>query len=69
MRLDSDLYSIFGYSGRGIGPGTYFGTEFARYLISTSQQTLPVEISDSYKDRYQRIKSVVFELGAQVSHL
>jgi glycine/D-amino acid oxidase-like deaminating enzyme len=69
MRLDSDLYGIFGYSGRGIGPGTYFGTEFARYLISTSQQTLPVEISDSYKDRYQRIKSVVFELGAQVSHL
>lgn len=69
MRLDSNLYSIFGYSGRGIGPGTYFGTQFARYLLSNSKQTLPVDITHSYRDRSQMIKTLVFEMGARISHL
>ena len=32
MQLDDELFSIFGFSGRGIAPGTFFGTKFAQYI-------------------------------------
>ena len=69
MRLDTDLFSIFGFSGRGIGPGTYFGTQFARFLCSRSAETLPMDVSHYYRDDLRKIKTVIYELGARISHL
>ena len=69
MCLDTDLFSIFGFSGRGIGPGTYFGTQFAKFLSSKMPETLPVGISRAYQDRYRQIKTAFFEVGARISHL
>ena len=69
MCLDTDLFSIFGFSGRGIGPGTYFGTQFARFLCSRSAETLPMDVSHYYRDDLRKIKTVIYELGARISHL
>lgn len=69
MQLEDELYSIFGFSGRGIAPGTYFGTKFAQYIIAKSSEVLPINISTFYNDPYRQIKTHVFELGARLSHL
>jgi len=69
MCLDADLFSIFGFSGRGIGPGTYFGTQFAKFLSTKMPETLPIDISFTYQDHYRQIKNAFFEVGARISHL
>ena len=69
MCLDTDLFSIFGFSGRGIGPGTYFGTQFAKFLSTKMPETLPIDISFTYQDHYRQIKNAFFEVGARISHL
>lgn len=69
MQLDDELFSIFGFSGRGIAPGTFFGTKFAQYIEKNTPEILPIDISHNYKDPYRQIKTLVFELGARISHI
>ena len=37
MRMGPGGYAVFGYSGRGIGPGTLFGDAVARALLATTR--------------------------------
>lgn len=60
--------SIFGYSGRGIGPGTVFGQSAADYLISGDCSYLPVKPTCSYKENFTQLKGAFYELGATVIH-
>lgn len=59
---------IFGYSGRGIGPGTVFGETAADYLDSGDSSHLPVKPANSYKENVNRLKGAFFELGATLYH-
>jgi glycine/D-amino acid oxidase-like deaminating enzyme len=69
QKLGNNAYSVFGFSGRGIGPGTYFGKAVVESLLSGDENSLPVTPMSQNKERYSGIKSKLFELGATVSHL
>ena len=69
LRLGDQAFSIFGYSGRGIGPGTVFGKALARVLLGDSEADLPLGAIDSYCERFTRVRGVAFEAGATAMHL
>ena len=49
--LGAQSYEIFGFSGRGIGPGTVLGTAMAKYLMTEDEAYLPMPITKDYSDR------------------
>jgi len=69
LRLGNNAYSVFGYSGRGIGPGTYFGKAVSECLISGDEASLPVDPLDYYQEPFSKIKAGFIEFGATASHL
>ncbi len=69
LRLGNNAYSVFGYSGRGIGPGTYFGKAVSDCLVTGDENFLPVDPLDNYQEPLSSIKGSIIEFGATVSHL
>ena len=63
-----DAYAIFGYSGRGIGPGTVFGTEAARALLSGSDTTLPLVPIRQHRETAPAVQAAYYETGATLTH-
>ncbi|MFN3643589.1 MAG: NAD(P)/FAD-dependent oxidoreductase [Gemmobacter sp.] len=64
----ADAVSVFGYSGRGIGPGTIFGTSAARALLTGDHETLPVAPVGSHRERFKWARESYYELGAVATH-
>ena len=69
LKLGNNAYSVFGYSGRGIGPGTYFGKAISESLISGDEGSLPINPISHYEESFSSIKGSLIELGATASHL
>lgn len=69
LRLGPRGYSVFGYSGRGIGPGTLIGREIARAALEGDETGLPIPPRDSYGERLTGLRGLVFETGAVLTHL
>ena len=67
-RLGPSGLSIFGYSGRGIAPGTLFGARAAAFLCGSATDCLPIEATDRYREALTELKSTYFELGAGAYH-
>ena len=61
-------YAVFGYSGRGIGPGTVFGTAAARALISGDETGLPLAPVPGHHERLTALRSAWYEAGASLIH-
>ncbi len=68
VRLGPNAVSIFGFSGRGIGPGTVFGKSAARALLFDEYDALPIAISDTYKERLRSLRASYFEMGSILTH-
>ncbi|MTJ04414.1 MAG: FAD-binding oxidoreductase [Sediminimonas qiaohouensis] len=68
MRIGQGGYAIFGYSGRGIGPGTLFGDAIARALMSGDEGGLPIAPVNSHKERLTWAKGPFFEVAARLIH-
>lgn len=68
-RFGKNAYSIFGYSGRGIGPGTYFGKSIAEAFINENEDSLPIKPTSKNNQNFGRIKGSFIELGAKINHL
>ena len=68
LSFGPNALSVFGYSGRGIGPGTVFGRGAARALLLDETEALPVKIVGSYRQRLKAARAAYFELGAVISH-
>ncbi len=64
-----DACSVFGYSGRGIGPGTTFGAAAARALLSGDTTTLPLSPRPAHTETFTGIRGAYFEFGASATHL
>ena len=64
-----NAYACFGYSGRGIGPGTVFGTQAAIALLENNPDALPVAPIAHYSERFTGIKAAYYETGAALAHL
>lgn len=63
-----NAYACFGYSGRGICPGTLFGTEAAIALLEGRTDSLPVAPVASHHERLVPLQEAYFETGASVTH-
>lgn len=68
VRFGPDALAAFGYSGRGIGPGTTFGTLAAAALLSGDDSLLPVQPVPTHAERFCRIRETYYESGAVLTH-
>ncbi|MFP5078144.1 NAD(P)/FAD-dependent oxidoreductase [Rhizobium sp. YIM 134829] len=66
-RLAANVYSVGGYNGRGIAPGTVFGRALAAH-IAGEPQALPLAETPIVPDRLRQLKSAFFHAGAQAKH-
>ena len=69
MRLGKDGYAIFGYSGRGIAPGTVLGEQFGKYTATEDESDLCLNITNKYHETFTNLKSRYYESGARVVHI
>lgn len=68
LSFGPNALSVFGYSGRGIGPGTVFGKYAARALLCDDPGALPLEITHHYSESFRRTRATYYELGAILTH-
>ena len=68
-RIGPDAFSIFGYNGRGIAPGTVMGKAFADYVASGDESAFPLAPVDRYRSAFARTAGLVYEMGATAFHL
>ena len=61
--------SIFGYSGRGIGPGTLLGKCAATWAQSGSAEAFPLALSRVPSDRFASLKAAYYDMGSLAAHL
>ena len=68
VEFGPNAYACFGYSGRGIGPGTVFGTQAANALLDSTPDMLPIEPIRHYSERFTGWRAVYYEFGAAMMH-
>lgn len=69
LRLGPSGLACFGYSGRGIGPGTVFGTRAAIALLDGREDELPVAPVEQHVERFIEPKANYYEAGALLTHM
>ena len=69
LRIGPDALSIFGYSGRGIAPGTAFGQAAATALMTGDDSGLPVAPVAAHIERLPGLKTAIYETGARLVHV
>jgi glycine/D-amino acid oxidase-like deaminating enzyme len=62
-------FACFGYSGRGICPGTLFGNRMARALLSGDETCLPVAPVTTHRLPFAGVRQAFYETGATLTHL
>mgnify|MGYP001161119477 CR=1 FL=1 len=68
VNFEENALSCFGYSGRGIAPGTLFGKACALALLSQNLSVLPVSAVRQYQEAFTREKSTLYEMAAVASN-
>jgi glycine/D-amino acid oxidase-like deaminating enzyme len=68
VEIGPSAYACFGYSGRGIGPGTVFGTQTARALLEGSADPLPVAPVGRHGETLPTARAAWMESGACLIH-
>ncbi len=63
-----DALACFGYSGRGIGPGTVFGMQAAQALLTGDMESLPVRPVARHDERFTSTRALWYETGAGLIH-
>lgn len=63
------LFAIFGYSGRGIAPGTVMGCALGGAMATGDYANLPLQIAGKYHESFCGLRSVFYEAGARFLHL
>ena len=69
VSIGPNALAVFGYSGRGIGPGTVFGMGMAESLLSGSTDPLPIPAIPAHKETLTGARQMFFETGATLTHL
>ena len=60
--------TVFGYSGRGIAPGTAAGQDIAAFFASDGRETPYLPVTETYRESATTLKSMYYELGARAVH-
>lgn len=61
--------AIYGYSGRGIGPGSAFGRAAAAWACGDANAAFPVPITPPRVEPLVTVKKYYYELGGILTHL
>src|SRR5882757_4559900 len=61
--------AIYGYSGRGIGPGSTFGKAAAAWASGEADAAFPVPVTPQRVESFTTIKRYYYELGSTLTHL
>ncbi|RYY26099.1 MAG: FAD-binding oxidoreductase [Sphingomonadales bacterium] len=68
-RLERDIYSISGFNGRGIAPGTTFGRDLARLALGQEPDAFALPITDLRKAPLRATRTAIYDFGSQATHL
>ncbi|MGH1355294.1 MAG: NAD(P)/FAD-dependent oxidoreductase [Thalassovita sp.] len=69
LSLGPNALSVYGYSGRGIGPGTVYGMQAARALLFDELDGLPSAIlTQPHREAFKGLRSAYYETGATLTH-
>ena len=68
VNFKKNALSCFGYSGRGIAPGTLFGKACATALLSEDLSVLPISAINNYSESLTREKTAFFEIAAMANN-
>ena len=68
QQLQRGLFSVAGYSGRGIGPGTMMGKELAEWFVG-KRDSLSVPTTMLRDIPLRELKRLFYEVGAHTYHL
>ncbi|MCO6188310.1 FAD-binding oxidoreductase [Rhizobium sp. L1K21] len=68
LEFGPNAYACFGYSGRGIGPGTVFGASAAEALLTGDTSNLPIAPVKHHSEQFAALRSAYYEFGATLTH-
>ena len=68
QQLQKGLFSVAGYSGRGIGPGTVVGAELAEWL-SGRRENLSIPTTILRDISFRELRRLFYEVGAHTYHI
>ncbi|MBR9763640.1 MAG: FAD-binding oxidoreductase [Rhodobacteraceae bacterium] len=68
VEVGPGAYACFGYSGRGICPGTLIGTAAARALLEDRPDILPLPVIAAHAERVPGLRARFYEFGATLVH-
>ncbi len=68
QRVGPDAFSIFGYNGRGIAPGTVLGKAYADYVASGDESAFPLAPVASVRSSFAVTAGLLYEIGATAFH-
>ena len=60
--------AIYGYNGRGIGPGTVFGRAVAKYFETGEKEALPFPLTPNPSEPFAGLRGLAIEAGARAFH-
>lgn len=69
LTLGAGGCAVFGFAGRGIGPGTVFGQSVADALLNGDESKMPMPSTKRVRERGAVLKSMYYEAGARAVHL
>lgn len=61
--------AIYGYSGRGIAPGSTFGKAAAAWALGQGDSAFPVPINPVRTEAFTRVKKYYYAFGSVVTHM
>lgn len=64
---EKNVWSIAGYNGRGISPGTVFGRALAQVAMG-NMDAMMLPVTDTASDSLRNIKSTFYDIGAAAKH-
>ncbi|WP_138472574.1 FAD-binding oxidoreductase [Poseidonocella sp. HB161398] len=68
LELGPGGYAVFGYSGRGIAPGTVFGRAAAAALAGDGPGAFPLPVCRAHAEPFRKPLSAWYEAGATLVH-
>jgi glycine/D-amino acid oxidase-like deaminating enzyme len=68
VEFGPSAYAVFGYSGRGISPGTVIGAAAAKALLGAGPEVLPLPVIKMYSERFKKVMGAYYEFGASLTH-
>ena len=68
LSIGPRAFAVFGYSGRGISPGTVFGSAAAEALLQDRPEALPVPPQAAHSEALTGLKQAYYEFGATLTH-